>query len=468
MVRDGLILFGKELIRVANNVARSARRMIVSMGPIGWTVAIIVAAIVGIGIALANNNETVKKYVLQSINAFISWYNELLAFRILVETIIFFFKSLWETIKLLASNSVTAFSSVGKAIFLALSGKFSEAKDELKSGWDEMVIDAQDSIKEITKAFEDGNKAILEGNKEPWTMGDLEKGVQTVKDKFHSVTGSIKNSMQGVFDYILGKFSGGSSLLSGGGRSLVSGVGGLLTPVGSTLTPTGSTLKPIKTDPVDTDKKTKNQKSVSEWVAKWGTAVNAVKDIFASMFDFISKGYEAQLEQVGQLADKKVASISTEAISEQNKAAKIKKIREKQAKDEAAIKLKMWKADKAAAITSIIISGAMAVASAFAQGPSGFITGPLVAAAVGAQLAVASSTKPPKFADGGIVSARTLAEVGEYSGVESNPEVIAPLDKLKKLIGNSGTSVYVYGEFRQRGSDLVAVINEENTRQNRY
>lgn len=38
--------------------------------------------------------------------------------------------------------------------------------------------------------------------------------------------------------------------------------------------------------------------------------------------------------------------------------------------------------------------------------------------------------KAVKFADGGIVSGRTFAEVGEYSGARNNPEVIAPLNKL--------------------------------------
>ncbi|MBL4828375.1 MAG: hypothetical protein JKY55_00545 [Aliivibrio sp.] len=38
------------------------------------------------------------------------------------------------------------------------------------------------------------------------------------------------------------------------------------------------------------------------------------------------------------------------------------------------------------------------------------------------------------FAGGAIVSGPTLGLVGEYPGAQNNPEVIAPLDKLKKLI----------------------------------
>ena len=41
------------------------------------------------------------------------------------------------------------------------------------------------------------------------------------------------------------------------------------------------------------------------------------------------------------------------------------------------------------------------------------------------------------FASGGIVSAPTLAMVGEYNGARSNPEVIAPLSDLQSMISNS-------------------------------
>ena len=44
----------------------------------------------------------------------------------------------------------------------------------------------------------------------------------------------------------------------------------------------------------------------------------------------------------------------------------------------------------------------------------------------------------PSFADGGIVSGPTMGLMGEYPGVKSNPEVIAPLDKLQSMIGGGG------------------------------
>jgi hypothetical protein len=44
--------------------------------------------------------------------------------------------------------------------------------------------------------------------------------------------------------------------------------------------------------------------------------------------------------------------------------------------------------------------------------------------------------------------------VGEYPGAKSNPEVIAPLDKLKSMINGGGG-----GTFVLRGQDLLLATN---------
>ena len=74
-----------------------------------------------------------------------------------------------------------------------------------------------------------------------------------------------------------------------------------------------------------------------------------------------------------------------------------------------------------------------------------------------------------KFANGGIVSAPTMGLMGEYPGAKSNPEVIAPLDKLKNMIGNTGGAqqVQVGGSFEIRGQDLVVALERANSTRNR-
>ena len=78
---------------------------------------------------------------------------------------------------------------------------------------------------------------------------------------------------------------------------------------------------------------------------------------------------------------------------------------------------------------------------------------------------VASVAVTP-FANGGLVYGPTLALMGEYGGASSNPEVIAPLDKLKSLIGDAGGGVNGRLEARLKGRDIVIALANE-TRINR-
>lgn len=70
-----------------------------------------------------------------------------------------------------------------------------------------------------------------------------------------------------------------------------------------------------------------------------------------------------------------------------------------------------------------------------------------------------SSLSGLEMANGGIVSGPTHALIGEYTGARSNPEVVAPLDKLQGMIAQTGgQNVNVGGEFRIQGQDLVVAL----------
>lgn len=74
---------------------------------------------------------------------------------------------------------------------------------------------------------------------------------------------------------------------------------------------------------------------------------------------------------------------------------------------------------------------------------------------------IAAMRSVPKFANGGIAYGPTLGLFGEYAGATNNPEVVAPLNKLKSLIGDAnggGGNV----QFRIQGRDLVGVLTTEN------
>lgn len=96
-------------------------------------------------------------------------------------------------------------------------------------------------------------------------------------------------------------------------------------------------------------------------------------------------------------------------------------------------------------------------ASAVAAGPAGLaLLIPFIAASMGAVKGAFATI--PKFAAGGIVSGPTMGIMGEYAGARSNPEVIAPLNKLQGMLDGGGGGGSYTLETKVSGQDLLLVL----------
>lgn len=82
----------------------------------------------------------------------------------------------------------------------------------------------------------------------------------------------------------------------------------------------------------------------------------------------------------------------------------------------------------------------------------------IAAGFVSAMLATVQAAGVPTLASGGLATGPTLALVGEYGGAAGNPEVIAPLDKLRSMLPEVQEGAGNL-EFKIKGDDLVAVYN---------
>ena len=77
-----------------------------------------------------------------------------------------------------------------------------------------------------------------------------------------------------------------------------------------------------------------------------------------------------------------------------------------------------------------------------------------------AMIATVTAAGIPAFANGGIVSGPTLAMVGEYGGASNNPEVIAPLNKLRSMLAPQGIDLSKV-VFEIKGRTLVGILAKE-------
>ena len=84
-----------------------------------------------------------------------------------------------------------------------------------------------------------------------------------------------------------------------------------------------------------------------------------------------------------------------------------------------------------------------------------------------AMLAAVTAAGIPMLADGGLASGPTLAMVGEYAGASGNPEVIAPLDKLRGMLAGPTTLDFGNIKFEIEGRKLVAILAKENEHKKR-
>lgn len=106
---------------------------------------------------------------------------------------------------------------------------------------------------------------------------------------------------------------------------------------------------------------------------------------------------------------------------------------------------------------------------AVAEGMKAHAAIPFVGIGLGVAAAatiIATMLSIPKFAKGGIISGPTVGLMGEYSGAASNPEVVAPLDRLQSVLGldRGGSGGVRTIELKASRGALVATLDYNTLR----
>ena len=192
--------------------------------------------------------------------------------------------------------------------------------------------------------------------------------------------------------------------------------------------------------------------------------VNVGSQVFTAVDGLIQSSFAKRNQQLDNYYQKELNNINNSKMTEQQKANAIIDLDEKVFDERKRIQRKQARADKALAVMNAIIATAAATAQALNAGP---VAGPILAGVVAGlgqvQIATILATPIPQLAEGGIAFGNSMVNVGEYSGANVNPEVIAPLDKLKGMLGME--TLNVVGTIS--GEDIVLASDRYNTRANR-
>lgn len=214
--------------------------------------------------------------------------------------------------------------------------------------------------------------------------------------------------------------------------------------------------------------KSENSKSLGSLISK--EALNAPKELY--------EGYKKYLNKIHQTWDKTVDKMQKPFTQISKLAGNVGAIMQNlgaQMEDsmlQAAGAWLQWGANLASTIAEAmphllaLFKANMSVSvSETTKSQAGIpVVGPMLALASVASIiaALTNIPTPTAFANGGVVSGPTYALVGEYAGASNNPEVIAPLSKLREYI-TPASSNHQGGEvaFKIEGRTLVGLLNKE-------
>jgi len=429
----GLVLAAGGLALVLPTVLSLLGTIASALGALLSPVGLVIAAFAAVGYAVVKNWEPIKKTIVDVINYVISLYNESLAFRIIIQSIGAIFKSifeigksvfegLWNIVKALGQNFINQFKAIGKVI----KGVFTLDTEMIKQGVKDSLNSAFGTFKTI--ANEAGDKVknagqivadnFAQGMENARTAKELPLVTEADVDNF---VGGIKDKVVNAGKQIAGFFQTGTKE-GGTGVDAGTGEGG---------------AEPFQLGSFGGA--TEGLNLAGESLNLIGNSVDSVTQKFERMKEFVSENAE-------MIGDSLFNAFNTLMNAENPLKALGQMIMQ--------LVKKMLAAAAAALILSALLPGMGA--TSFKGGGLDFKS-------------IMGTFTGMKFANGGIVSSPTLGMVGEYSGARQNPEVIAPLDRLKSILGDSAgqRQVQVGGEFKLRGEDLLVSLERAEKQRNR-
>jgi hypothetical protein len=195
-------------------------------------------------------------------------------------------------------------------------------------------------------------------------------------------------------------------------------------------------------------------------IQKAQETLGIVQDATAQLNQVLVSGIQTRLDELENYYRREQALILASQMSEEQKQKALQKLNEKTEKQRTRLQKQRAKREKAIAVFNGILLGAQAVLKALSIG--GLILAGIVGGLAAVQTGIIAGAPLP-LAEGAMIHGNTYANIGEYIGARNNPEVVAPLDKLKNIIADSGMmGGYPRVQLVMRGNDWYAAFEDLN------
>ena len=468
-----LIVGAAALFAFSGPLMTLAGGLVTAFGAVLSPIGLVVAALGVLFKIIIDNWNTTKSVLVGMINFFITLFNESMLVRGIFEGLVFNFRQMVAAGIFFGKSIVSVFEAVKDGFMDTIGGVgdillgiFTLDKEKIISGFDKTAKSLGDTIE---KAF-DGIAANAEDFGEK-TAENFGKAVDNTlkREPIELITEEdVQNTVDNVGGFLtdkLGKLKGKLQGFMGGGT--------LLTPENGDGGDGNGASDGGDNGTKNLEKNLNKQKSLYEQFfgftkSQYGEFQKNVEDTFnnissvasqvlsgiGNLFAAQNEKAKAELDNLEARENEKLENdflreqqrIENSQMSQEQKDEALNALKEKFGEKQDAIDKKMDEKrkqlqkkqairDKQMKIAEAIMGTASAIVQALSAGP---VAGPILAAIVGglgaAQIAAISSTPIP-LAKGGLAFGPTNAIVGDNPGAANDPEVIAPLSKLKSMLG---------------------------------
>ena len=194
--------------------------------------------------------------------------------------------------------------------------------------------------------------------------------------------------------------------------------------------------------------------SLEEFQDKVLEVIDTIAMVMDSFSTIATQSFKNQEIAMENRYKKEVDLINNSKKTQEQKEKALAKLNDSMEKKRSALAVKRAKAEKAQALLTAIVNTAASVTKVIANP----LMAVLVAALGAAQIATIAAQTIPALAEGGLAFGETLSVVGDNPNARTDPEVIAPLSKLKDLISFDNINL----TSTIRGEDLILVTNRTN------